>query len=225
MAKARTVTLTILLSVAIASALYNFRGESPIADVISPKITGAGDSIMARGTKLQSLAERLSADSVTNWRIHNVAIGGGRVGKEILSTTISPSTRVRLPGFSRDIVWMIAGTNNIGYDNSGTVEDLLQQTETFFRELHAMGYTEKECYLTDILPRISDSERFEIERQIFNAEIPQRLKGLARVIPSGSNPSLQNPRDLNVYGDGIHPTPTGDQYLVEDALAAIRRNQ
>jgi len=219
----RILILSILLVALVGVAIYNLRDQSPIADLISPKIIGAGDSIMVRGTELKGLAERLGDQSITNWRIQNVAIGGGRVGKEILSALVPPPTRMRLPGFRRDIVWVIAGTNNIGYDNSGTVEDLLQQTETFFRELHAKGYAEKECYFTDILPRVSETEKFEAERLAFNAEIPKRLSGLAIVIPSGSNSHLQNPRDLNIYRDGVHPTPTGDEYLVEDALAVIGR--
>jgi lysophospholipase L1-like esterase len=177
---------------------------------------------MARGTELAQVAEQLSASTSSRWNVLNVAIGGGVVGREIVANNVPAPHTVEFPWRRKNIVWVLAGTNNIGYDHGRLhVDKLLDATETFFRGLQAAGYEKDQCFFTDILRRDAGPE-FEEDRLAFNSEIGNRLADLAHVIPSGSNPALQNPFDKTLFRDGVHPTPAGDKYLAADAIAAMR---
>jgi lysophospholipase L1-like esterase len=217
------IGLSLVLVAAIVYQLNATAVNNIFSDAFSPTIIGAGDSIMAGGTELSQVADRLSSLTSSRWKVLNVGIGGGVVGREIVSTNISGQHIVGYPWRRKTIVWVLAGTNNIGRDDGRLdVDELLDATEKLFRELHAMGYEKDQCFFTDILRRDAGPE-FESDRIAFNSDIAERLADLAHVIKSGSNPALQHPTDKSLFKDGVHPTPAGDKYLAADAIDVMEQ--
>jgi hypothetical protein len=186
-------------------------------------IIGDGDSLMAGGgDQLEIVAKRLQERYGERWYAANVAIGGQTVS-QIVDARLAGSPRFKLSS-AKHIVWLIGGTNDLAASRGGAeaVDKLLLDVEMYFRNLHERGYKVDECFYTDILPRSgTPNPTFEQDRVVFNSRVADRLKGLAKVIPSGENPLLQNTSDLHYYYDGTHLTGYGSALLADDAISVM----
>jgi hypothetical protein len=148
--------------------------------LFGPEIVAEGDSVMAStDTPLAFLKQRLEKETGRSWRSRNLAKPGERVGIEILASEKSELPFYRLPWKKSDKLWLFAGTNDFTANGGpAAVEKLLSDVEMYFRNAHAVGYEEDNCFYTDILPRNVRRENptFDADRQSFNSQIASRLK-------------------------------------------------
>lgn len=205
------------LIVFVVGTVVYYYGEGLYLD----QVTGDGDSIMATSVALQQLNRKLQRSEGKRWKVINLAKTGSRVGIELAEDLDDRFWRFRLPWKRRDRIWLIAGTNDFTLGRPDRVETLLNDLEAYFRFQNEQGYPAESCFYTDLLPRADVDDGREPDRLRFNSLVAERLKGLAIVIPSGSNQLLANPNDKNIYHDGVHLTPAGAEILAADAFAAM----
>jgi hypothetical protein len=200
-----------------------FYGHGLFLEVSTAKVTGDGDSLMASSSALERLRIKLEAESQHSWFIQNRAHNGYRMGIEVEKEQRERIFPYRLPWKNKDTIWVIGGTNDLGLGGPNRVERLLGAVENYFREQQRVGYSESRCFYTDILPRNTPGDpTFDIDRRRYNSLISKRLAGLAHVIPSGSNPLLADPLNVEIYTDGTHLTEAGNEIIAEDAFRTIR---
>lgn len=223
-ARERLLWLIVFGAVSISVTTAIVHGPRIVRELSQRKVVGDGDSLMAGSPALQLFEEALEQETGHEWFSELRAVGGSRVSKEVMESQRNRWFAWRLPWKNEDIVWMIGGTNDFGlYPKGERVEILLQAVEEYFRLQNDAGYDPSSCFYTDLLPRETlDDEDFDTDRKRFNSLVPTRLKGLAQVIPSGSNPALADPKDLRFFYDGLHLTAQGSEMLGSDAMKVFR---
>jgi hypothetical protein len=215
----RLLFLLVIGIVIVPSELLFFYGTY----LYRPRIFGAGDSLMAMSDVLPRLSEKLGETNNEVWEYSNAAKPGWRLEVEVLDRERSTYLRPHFP-WKRDIVWLLAGTNDLGNSVGGkeSVDSLLNNVVEFFEIQQKAGFSKDDCFYTDLLPRSEATDpTFEVDRRSFNSQLDSRLKGLAHVIHSGSNPELGDSFNADIYYDGLHPTNVGNELLANDALKAI----
>lgn len=218
----RLITLIAFGTMVITIELLFVYGTRIRLEIMTAKITGDGDSLMASSSVLERLKSKLEARSGHEWHIQNDAHNGYRMGIEVAQNQEKRFFSYRLPWKSKDRVWVIGGTNDLGMGGHERVERLLDAVQNYFKLQQQAGYPKTACFYTDILPRTSPLDpAFDADRRRYNSMIVERLAGLAHVIPSGSNPLLADPLDLNIYFDGTHLTEAGNEIVAEDAFRVM----
>jgi hypothetical protein len=219
----RSYRLLVSGSLLILLALAAVYGPDFYRRLTRPVLIGDGDSLMAGGSQLSIVTDELSENTGRQWSSVNLAVPGRQVGVEIIAADLAGAPRFKFPWVER-AVWLIGGTNDLAVARGGpeSVEKLLSDVETYFRERHSQGFTEDTCFYTDLLPRTKTKNPvFEQDRLSFNLKISARLRGLAHVIPSGANPALQEPNDPHYFTDGTHLTGSGCIELAADAAKVM----